>query len=149
MKTCLLCLTAMAFSFLSVYGQTSSQSAGSLSAASAAPAAASASGYTVIERRAHEDVWERVVEEPGPQGQIVRKRKRYIETATGLNYSEDGEWKPSEARIEAFPGGAVARHGQHKLIFARNLNSAGAIDLETPDGQRLRGNVLDARQGWK
>ena len=34
--------------------------------------------------------------------------------------------------LQAFPGGAVARQGQHQVIFANNLNSRGAIDMQTP-----------------
>jgi hypothetical protein len=33
-----------------------------------------------------------------------------------------------------------------KVIFARNLNQAGAIDMLTPDAKRIRGHLLAL--GW-
>ena len=44
--------------------------------------------------------------------------------------------------IESFPGGAIARQGQHQVIFANDLATAGAIDMQTPDGKRLTSHVL-------
>jgi hypothetical protein len=41
-----------------------------------------------------------------------------------------------------YASGAIARQGQHQVIFANNLNSAGAIDQMTPDAKRLRSNIL-------
>jgi hypothetical protein len=68
--------------------------------------------------------------------------KSYVELASGLHYWKDGEWVESKEEIELFQGGAVARNGQHQVIFAPNINSAGAIDLLTADGKRLRSHVL-------
>ena len=45
-------------------------------------------------------------------------------------------------KIEIFSGGAIAKQGQHQVIFADNLNTAGAIDQQTLDGRRLRSNIL-------
>jgi hypothetical protein len=53
----------------------------------------------------------------------------------------DGEWKESRALIEGFERGAIARYGQHKVIFARDLNSQVVVDLEMPDGRRLQSRV--------
>jgi hypothetical protein len=68
----------------------------------------------------------------------------YIELASGLNYqaTTNGPWLPAQEVIEPFAGGAVARQGQTKAIFANNLNSPGAIDQQTPDGKRLLSNIL-------
>ena len=43
---------------------------------------------------------------------------------------------------EPAPGGSVARLGQYQVIFSNNLNTEGAIDLQTKDGKRLRSNIL-------
>jgi hypothetical protein len=50
-------------------------------------------------------------------------------------------WSRKE-KIESSSEGAVARQGQHQVIFANNLNTSGAIDQQTPDGKRLRSNIL-------
>ena len=63
--------------------------------------------------------------------------------ATGLNFkNERGEWIESKEEIEIFQGAAVARQGQHSVIFAAQLNSPGAIDLLAPDGKRFRSHIL-------
>jgi hypothetical protein len=95
------------------------------------------------ERGPHHAKYERVIEEVGPHGEVrQRVEPGYVELASGLHYWEDGEWKPTEETIEVFAGGAIARKGPHKVIFAHNLATLGAIDLETPDGLRLRSHVL-------
>ena len=72
-------------------------------------------------------------------GQLETITNKYTQLETGLHYKGDnGEWLESKAEIEIQPGGAVARKGPHKVIFASQIHSAGAIDLLTPDGKRLR-----------
>jgi hypothetical protein len=75
-------------------------------------------------------------------GQMSYRTNAYTELATGMHYQENGIWSETREIIEPVSGGAMARYGPHKAIFAENLNSAGAIDLETPDGKRLRSHVL-------
>lgn len=94
------------------------------------------------ERGPNHKQFERTVIETDPQGNPVAwKRPAYTEIVSGMHYW-DGEWKESREIIEPFQNGAVARQGQHKVIFAPNLNTAGAIDLEMPDGKRLRSHIL-------
>ena len=59
-----------------------------------------------------------------------------------MHYWENGQWQESKEEIELFAGGATARQGQHKMIFANNLATVGAIDMQTPDGLRLRSHIL-------
>ncbi len=98
--------------------------------------------YAVVSRDAHSRVWERIVYERGPSGQAIPSKHRYVELATGLNYWNNGQWQESKEEIEPFPGGAIARQGQHQIIFANNLATVGAIDMQTPDGKRMRSHVL-------
>jgi hypothetical protein len=117
-----------------------------------APIAANPSGatlpaptpYAVVSRDAHSRVWERTVYERGPSGQAIASKHRYVELATGLNFwdSTAKQWQESQELIETFPGGAIARQGQHQVIFANNLATVGAIDMQTPDGKRMRSHVL-------
>ncbi len=98
--------------------------------------------YAVVSRDAHSRVWERTAYERGPSGQAIPRKHRYVELATGLNYWNNGQWQESKEEIEPFPGGAIARQGQHQIIFANNLATVGAIDMQTPDGKRMRSHVL-------
>ena len=102
-----------------------------------------ATAYREVERGANHKVWQRETYEQGPDGKVVARIHKYTELASGLHYkNSQGEWVEAKEEIETAPGGAVARQGQHQVIFANNLNSYGAIDLQTPDGKRLRSNVL-------
>ena len=88
-------------------------------------------------------LWQWREYEPMPNGQAMARLHQYREIASGLNYlSATRSWLPSQEIIEVFAGGAIARQGQHQVIFANNLNTPGAIDMQTPDGKRLRSNVL-------
>lgn len=99
--------------------------------------------YHVTERGANHRIWQRETYVKLPDGHVVPRLHQYTELATGLHYKNaQGEWLESKEEIEAFPGGSIARHGSYQVIFANNLNSAGAIDLQGGDGKRLRSNIL-------
>jgi hypothetical protein len=100
------------------------------------------SGYSALERGPHHTVWGRVVWETAPSGELVPHTNSYVELATGLNVQSNSAWIPASEQIEAFPGGAVARHGQHSVLFANNLNTAGAIDMMAPDGKEFQSQIL-------
>ena len=98
--------------------------------------------YQVIERGGNHRVWQRTTYEVRTDGTVVPHLHKITELASGLEYQQNGRWVDSVEQIETTPQGAIARQGQHKIIFANNLNSAGAIDQETPDAKRLRSNIL-------
>jgi hypothetical protein len=76
-------------------------------------------------------------------GVVSARTNTYVELATGLHYLDNGQWKQSEDRIELMPdGSAVASHGPHKVKFASDLYTDGAIDMTTPDGKHLRSHIL-------
>lgn len=79
-------------------------------------------------------------------GTRVARTNAYTELASGLNYRDPdtGEWRESREEFELTPEGyAVARQGQLKAIISPALDdAAGAVDLETPEGQRMRSTVL-------
>jgi hypothetical protein len=100
------------------------------------------SGYSALERGPHHTVWGRVVWETAPSGELVPHTNSYVELATGLNVQSNSAWIPASEQIEGFPGGAVARHGQHSVLFANNLATAGAIDVQAPDGKEFRSHIL-------
>jgi hypothetical protein len=98
--------------------------------------------YRVVDHGANHNVWQNETYEKTPDGQIRTHLHQFTELASGLNYLKNGQYVESQEKIESFSGGAVARQGQHQVIFANNLNTAGAIDMQTPDGKRLRSNIL-------
>jgi hypothetical protein len=100
--------------------------------------------YQVVERGPHHRVWQRVVSATDELGRVSYVTNSYVELASGMHYLEpkSGQWLESQEIIESFPGGAIARHGQHQVIFANDLATAGAIDMQTPDGKRLSSHVL-------
>ena len=99
--------------------------------------------YQIVGIGPNHCVWQRFEYEQLPNGQPVAHVHQYTELASGLNYlNANGLWTASQAQIEAFSGGAIAQQGQHQIIFANNLNSSGAIDMQTPDCKRLRSNIL-------
>lgn len=73
---------------------------------------------------------------------LQRTNLAYVELETGMHYWDGQKHVRSQALIEAYPGGAIARHGRHQVVFAENLNRAVVVDLQTPDGKRLQSRVL-------
>jgi hypothetical protein len=100
--------------------------------------------FAIVQREANANIWQRTTYEQLASGEWVPHLETFQETATGLNFKnpDTGKWEASSEEIEIVQGGAVARHGQHKVIFAADLATAGAIDVETPDGQRLQSHML-------
>ncbi len=92
----------------------------------------------------HSTEWLAVGQSSNPDGSrspVVRHR--VLELATGKNYLDDqGQWQVTQELFELTPRGAVARFGPHKVILAPNLNTAGAVDILTPEGQRLRLHLI-------
>jgi hypothetical protein len=100
--------------------------------------------YAIASRQANSITWQRTTYERDPDGNVVGRVHQYNEVATGLNFKnpDTGEWEASSEEIEQISGGAVAQHGQHKVIFAGDIATYGAIDMETPNGQRLQSHLI-------
>lgn len=97
----------------------------------------------VVSRDANSRVWAAETSEQLPNGQTVTQKHYVTELASGMHYQNArGEWMESKEIIEAYSTGAIARQGQYQVIFANNLNTAGAIDVQAPDGKRLQSNVI-------
>ena len=78
-----------------------------------------------------------------PDGRVVQREQTYVELQTGLHYLDaTGQWVEARDQLDVVPDGLIARHGRHQLILAPNLNTAGAVDLLTPEGSRLRSHLL-------
>ena len=57
----------------------------------------------------------------------------------GLHYFTDGAWHLSQDVVEPFPGGAIATHGPYRTIFSPELKTDAVFDIQTAEGQRVRG----------
>jgi hypothetical protein len=112
--------------------------------ATAAIPAARETPWSITSREAHSRTWEKTVWEPDPSGNLVPRTRQYVELASGLHFRNPttGQWEESREEWELLPGKAVARRGQHKASLNYSLNSAGAVELETPGGQVLRSHPL-------
>ncbi len=99
------------------------------------------SSYVVVARGPHQRVWMKTA--TNALGQLAfQTNHAFTELKSGMHYWTNGAWQETRELIQPYPGGAVALQGPHKVIFANNLNTAGAIDLETPDGKRFTSDVL-------
>jgi hypothetical protein len=111
-----------------------------------APAQIAPSGlsstYSIVSRGPNDRVWARINLATSALGEVITNVSSYEEIATGLHYLQNGQWQESQELIESYPDGAIAQYGQHKVIFANNLNTTGAIDLQTPDGKELRSRIM-------
>lgn len=106
------------------------------------PAVPDPEPYAISQIGLDHRVWSRTSWEVAPDGRLLARTNSYTELETSMYYLKDGRLEPSVALIEGFPGGAVARRGPFKAIFANSLATRGAIDVELPDGQRLLSNPL-------
>ena len=100
--------------------------------------------YTVAEKGPNHRklVWTTPV--LSPDGVAGQEEHSVIELGSGMHYldPETGQYRESRELIEIVPGGAVARFGPHRVAWAANLNTRGALDLELPDGRHLVSHVL-------
>jgi hypothetical protein len=102
-----------------------------------------APAYIISDRGLHHRVLQKVVSARSPSGRVISvTNDAYMELATGMHYLQDGQWLESKEEIVGYPFGAMAAQGQHKVVFSENLNAAVVIDLETPEGQRMRSRIV-------
>src|ERR1043166_5753604 len=103
--------------------------------------AVAASEPTIIERGPHHRVWEYAVDVPVGK-RTLKQIHRYTELASGMHYLDSaGQWQEAHEQIDIVNGFGVATQGQVQVIFSPNLNTAGAIDVVTPDG-RFQSTIL-------
>jgi len=143
MKTISILASLLILAFTGVQAQVVSPPTASSQATTTGASLPAPTPYQIVDRGANHKLWQRKTYQIGPKGQVVTLVHQYQEIATGMNYqSAGGQWVESQDLIQSISGGAIARQGQYQVIFANNLNSTGAIDQQTPDGKRLRSNIL-------
>src|SRR5439155_18776475 len=96
--------------------------------------------HVVVESGPHHRVWQRVVSDG--LGRFLTNS--FTELATGLNYlnPSTGTWETSLPQFQITKDGyALADKSQIKLIVSANLNTAMAVDLQSPE-HRFQNRVL-------
>jgi hypothetical protein len=122
-------------------GNTTTGNSGS-SALGNTNAAVSVSSYSVTARGPHNRIWQRVVTQTNSQDQTIYRTNSYQEIATGLCFWNGTQWVDASDKIQLTANGAAATNTQHLVSFAANINTTGAINLTTPDGQQMTSHVL-------
>ena len=100
------------------------------------------SPYTITERGPHHHVWQRVMVQTNSIGTPVYQTNSYTELATGMCFWNGNQWVDASDQIQLTANGATATTTQHHVGLAPNINSAGAINLTTPDNQQMTSQVL-------
>lgn len=97
----------------------------------------------ITERGADFRTWRAINRIKNESGQDIDQIVSYREIATGMHYkNSQGAWEEAQERIDPYPGGAIAQFAQHKVSFATDLNSEGAVDVLSADQKRFRSQVL-------
>jgi hypothetical protein len=97
--------------------------------------------HEIVARGQDFAVFRKLVQMTDDSGNNVVQTNEFTLLENGLHYQEGGEWRVSEDIVEAFPEGAVARRGPWKTIFSPELAVESVFDIETPEGNRIRGGV--------
>src|SRR5690606_16329080 len=79
----------------------------------------------------------------------ILETNRFTLLENCLHYQEGGEWKASEDVIEITPEGAVAKRGPNKCTFSHDLNSEAVFEIQSSDGQRIRGGIRGIQRHCK
>src|SRR5438876_113534 len=95
----------------------------------------------VIDRGPHHRTWQ-TVRQVQEGDRTVWRTNSYQELGTGMAYESNGAYVDSKEVIEIVNGVGVANQGQYQVIFEPNINTIGAVDALTPEGNRLRSHVL-------
>jgi hypothetical protein len=96
----------------------------------------------VLERGVDHRVVRAVREEFNSKGEAYMATNRYVEVASSMHYFDGKDWQESKAEFKLQPGKAVADTMPHKVSISANLNTEGAVVLETPDGKLFRSTPL-------
>jgi hypothetical protein len=97
------------------------------------PFVLSAKTTEILDRGPHHRTVREIWQYTNDLGQAVSLTNRWTERENGMHYRHNGQWTESEERIHPTPQGAVAQTGPMKVLFAKNINSQGSIDILTSD----------------
>jgi hypothetical protein len=144
MKTCNTVALCLALSVIGAGAQTANNTASQPGgpAGAAAVNVPAPTPFRIVEQGLNHRIWQRETYEQLPNGQVATHVHKVTEIAAGMYHVQNEQLVESKEEIVPYASGAIAQEGQYQVIFGNNLNSAGAIDLQTPDGKRLTSNIL-------
>ena len=103
-----------------------------------APAEGNSLVESVIERTRHSKVVERVQAAVDASGGTVLKTNRYVVVQNGLNRKNElGEWVECTPVVRSYADALVCTGAAFRAVLSENLNTVGAVDLETSAGERM------------
>lgn len=131
----------MGFAFFKAQGQ--SAVAGSPTVVSAPSTLPESGASRITERGSYFKKVEFVKPTVDTIGRALVKTSRYTVLANGLNYLDaSSNWVESCPVVRSFAGGIVCTGASYRVILSSNLNRDDAVDLETPDKQRIISHPL-------
>src|SRR5262249_47102438 len=87
-------------------------------------------GYHIIERGGIDRTWVRTVLQTNEQGQVTPKTNRIVELTK--NRWDHRQWVDANPQIHPTEHGARGHGGSHEIVFAKNANSYGALQIRLP-----------------
>jgi len=95
------------------------------------------SPYAVAARDGNQKTWSKTTWESNSlTGELILKTNSFVELTTASSHLVNGQWVDSSDQIQITETGARAANSQHKVEFLGNINSAGAIHLTLPEGDK-------------
>lgn len=95
----------------------------------------------VAERGPHHRVWAHETYETNHIGEVSTQDVAIVEIATGMHFFDGTNWREAHPKIRITEAGGLGTETAHKVAFAANLNTIGAVTLVTPDGLTMRSRV--------
>jgi hypothetical protein len=115
----------------------------SFAATSVQSQTAQRASQTMSKRILSRDASREVVESVRLSTDGTAKTNHYTRIGNGINYQdENGNWIPSKPVVQNFSSGIVCTGASYQVIFATNLNTAGAVDLFTSDKKEIVSNPI-------
>jgi hypothetical protein len=93
---------------------------------------------TVTKRDGHQNMWSKIISRTNEITReiLTETNLAFIELATGSAFEDNGAWRDASDQILLTRTGAEATNSQHKVRFLGNINSAGAVRLTLPEGDK-------------
>jgi len=67
----------------------------------------------------------------------------YTVIRNGMNFKDEaGNWVESRPVVKSYPAGIICTGTTYRVILNQNLNTAGAVDLQTSDKKRMVSHPL-------
>jgi hypothetical protein len=100
------------------------------------PSSIAVSDYAVVERGANHRVMAHVTVFTNHTGRVFYRTNTYTALGTGMHHLVADAWVESSDQISITANGAEATNSQHSVFFNGNINTAGAVTITLPGGDK-------------